>query len=68
MIVREAGSLPEDLVILGSPHRSLASWLLDTSFVQRFIVESQCPVITMKPSLEAATGTENLNDAVDAKV
>ncbi len=53
MILREAGSMAQDLVILGSPHPSTASWLFDTGVVHRVATESRCPVIIIRPTSQA---------------
>ena len=47
-ILEETGSLSPDLVILGSPHSSTAARPLSSSVVHRVILESECPVITIK--------------------
>ena len=51
IILEEAGSLSEDIVILGSPHSSTAFRLLSSSIAHRVILESECPVITIKATL-----------------
>lgn len=48
IILKEAGSLSQDIVILGAPRSSSASRLLSSCVVHRVILESQCPVITIK--------------------
>lgn len=48
IILEEAGSLSQDIVILGSPHSSTASRLFSSSVVHRVVLESHCPVITIK--------------------
>jgi hypothetical protein len=55
IILREAGSRAQDLIILGSPHPSMVSWLLDTSVVHRIAIESQCPAIVIRPTVQATT-------------
>lgn len=50
IILEEAGSLLPDIVILGSPQSSTASRLLSSSIVHRVVLESECPVITIKSS------------------
>jgi len=50
IILDEAGSLPQDIVILGSPKPSMVSRILTNSVAHRVVVESQCPVITIKSS------------------
>ncbi len=47
VILHEAGSLSQDVLILGSSF-SMAPRLLTDSVVRRVIVESQCPVITIR--------------------
>jgi nucleotide-binding universal stress UspA family protein len=66
IILREAGSMAQDLIILGSPHPSKVSWALDTSVVRRVVIESQCPVIVIRPTIQATT--EYLQSLGDAKV
>jgi len=53
IILREAGSMAQDLIILGAPHPSTVSWLLDTSVVRRVAIESQCPIIMIRPTIQA---------------
>ena len=48
IILDEAGPLPQDVVILGKPKSSIVSRLLTNSVVHRVVIESQCPVITIK--------------------
>jgi nucleotide-binding universal stress UspA family protein len=48
VILDESGSLPQDVVILGKPRSSIVSRLLTNSVVHRVVIESQCPVITIK--------------------
>ena len=48
IILDEAGSLSQDVVILGAPNSSNVSRLLTNSVVHRVVIESQCPVITIK--------------------
>jgi len=55
IILREAGSMAQDLIILGSPQLSMVSWLLDISVVRRVAIESQCPVIVIRPTIQATT-------------
>ena len=50
VILEEAGSLPHDMLILGSPNASKLSELLANGVVRRVIVDAQCPVITFKAS------------------
>jgi nucleotide-binding universal stress UspA family protein len=66
IILREAGSMAQDLVILGSPHPSIVSWVLETSVVRRVAIESQCPVIVISPTIQATT--EYLHEPVDAEL
>jgi nucleotide-binding universal stress UspA family protein len=66
IILREAGSRAQDLIVLGSPHPSMASWVLDTSVVRRVVTESQCPVIVIRPTMQATT--EYLQGLGDAEV
>lgn len=47
-ILAEAGPLSEDLILLGSSYPSVISWILGTSVVRRVVIESECPVITLK--------------------
>jgi nucleotide-binding universal stress UspA family protein len=54
IILDEAGALPQDVVILGKSKSSVVSRLLTNSVVHRVVIESQCPVITIKsPSSDA---------------
>ena len=53
IILREAGSMSQDLVILGSPRPSKVSRLCDTSVFNRVVVDLECPVITIRPTAEA---------------
>ena len=48
IILDESSSFPQDLVILGSPNSSRFERLLTNSVVHRVVIESQCPVITVK--------------------
>ncbi len=48
IILEEAGSLSSDIVILGSPHSSTASQLFSSSVAHRVVLQSECPVITIK--------------------
>ncbi len=66
IILAEAGLMPQDLVILGSPDHSVVSWLLGTSVASRIMIEAQCPVITIRPTM--AWTTEYLHESVDAGV
>ena len=47
--------MAQDLIILGSPQLSMVSWLLDISVVRRVAIESQCPVIVIRPTIQATT-------------
>ncbi len=49
IIAFESRSTSQDLLILGSPYPSVLSWLLGTSVVHRVIVDSPCPVVTIRP-------------------
>jgi nucleotide-binding universal stress UspA family protein len=64
IIACEAGSTPQDLLILGAPNPSMHSRLLGTSVVHRVVAESRCPVITIKPS----SATDYQPDFVDPEV
>jgi nucleotide-binding universal stress UspA family protein len=48
IILNESTSSSQDLVILGSPNPSIFEHLLTNSVVHRVVIESQCPVITVK--------------------
>jgi nucleotide-binding universal stress UspA family protein len=48
IIAKECSSMSQDLLILGSPYPSVLSWLLKTSILHRAIVESKCPVLTLR--------------------
>jgi nucleotide-binding universal stress UspA family protein len=61
-----AGSMSQDLVILGGPYPSLFSRILGTSVVHRVIVEAKCPVITIKSPVGSATERPFRRDAIDA--
>ncbi|MGB7549576.1 MAG: universal stress protein [Terracidiphilus sp.] len=50
VILDEAGSMSQDVVILGSPHSSMVARPLTDSVVHRVVVESQCPVFTINSS------------------
>jgi nucleotide-binding universal stress UspA family protein len=60
------GSMAQDLLILGGPFPSLLSWILGTSVVHRVILESKCPVITIKSPIGSATEKSFRRDARDA--
>jgi len=53
-ILGEAGSMPQDLVILGPANPSIASCILSNSVAHRVVLESQCPVIIVN----SATASE----------
>jgi len=61
-----AGSMAQDLVILGVSFPSLFSWILGTSLVHRVIVEAKCPVITINYPASSATERPFRGDAIDA--
>ena len=60
-----AGSMAQDVVILGGPFPSFFSRILGTSVIHRVIVEAKCPVITIKSSAGSATEMPFRRDAVD---
>lgn len=64
VILSEAGSLSEDLIILGSSYPSAISWILGTSLLRRVVIESECPVITVKTN----SRSEFPGDGVDPGV
>jgi nucleotide-binding universal stress UspA family protein len=66
VIPHAAGSMLQDLVILGGPYPSLISWILGTSLVHRVILEAQCPVITIKSPGTRARERQFLYNAIDA--
>jgi nucleotide-binding universal stress UspA family protein len=55
VILSEAGSMPQDLVMIGSANPSTGSSLLSESITHRVVSGSQCPVIIFNP--EAALET-----------
>jgi nucleotide-binding universal stress UspA family protein len=57
VILHEAGSLSQDVLILGSSNYPLTPRLLNNGIVHRVITESQLPVITVRTI--AATGAED---------
>lgn len=61
VIVDEVESMSPDLVILGSPQPSVASWSRGESVVHRVVAEAGCPVITMKRT--SASAPNKLHDA-----
>jgi nucleotide-binding universal stress UspA family protein len=66
IILRKAGLMPQDLIILGAPHRSRVSWFLGTSVVHRVVAEARCPVITIRPTIALASG--EMRETLDADV
>jgi len=48
-ILSEAGSMPQDLVIIGSANPSTGSSLLSESITHRLVSEAQCPVLIFNP-------------------
>ena len=48
IILDEAGSLPQDIVVLGTSKPSMVSRILTNSVAHRVVLESQCPVLTVK--------------------
>jgi nucleotide-binding universal stress UspA family protein len=64
-ILDEAGSMSQDLVILGSPRPSTVSYLPFDSIVHRVLLESRCPVLLVNAST-AYTG-ESPYKFVDAE-
>jgi nucleotide-binding universal stress UspA family protein len=66
IILEEAGSLPHDVVILGSSHSSMVSRLLADSVVHRVVIESQCPVITIKSS--SLSSLEEVHESTSSEV
>jgi nucleotide-binding universal stress UspA family protein len=61
-----AGSMSQDLVILGGPFPSLFSWILGTSIVHRVIAEAKCPVITIKSPVGSTNERAFRRDAINA--
>ena len=61
-----AGTLSQDLIILGGPSSSLFSWLLGTGVVHRVIDEAKCPIITIRSPTDMAPGREYSYDEIDA--
>jgi nucleotide-binding universal stress UspA family protein len=59
VILREAGSSPQDLIILGSPRPASASRLLDTSVVRLVANQSQCPVLIIRPAIASNKAQSN---------
>jgi len=66
IILDEVASRKEELVILGSPRPSLASWVRGTSVVHRVVVEAHCPVIAFRPTVTLVS--ESLFEPVDVEV
>ena len=66
IVLEEAGSSSPDIVILGAPHSSMASQLLSGSVVHRVIVESKCPVITIRSI--SASSVEGVQESIPAEV
>jgi nucleotide-binding universal stress UspA family protein len=50
-ILDKACSMSQEIIILGSPHPSMFPRSLTNSVVHHVALESQCPVIAIKPSL-----------------
>lgn len=63
-----AGTMSQDLVILGGSFSSLISWILGTGVVHRVIDEATCPIITIRSPADSATNGEYRRDAADAEV
>lgn len=63
IILEEACSLPQDILILGSPNPSKVSHFLTNSVVHRVVVESQCPAITVGAS-SAISAEERSESAI----
>ncbi len=61
VILEEASSLSEDILILGSPHPSAVSRFLTNSVLHRVVVEAQCPVLTL--GCDSSISVENPDDA-----
>jgi nucleotide-binding universal stress UspA family protein len=56
IILDEAGSFPQDVVVLGAPKPSMVSRILTNSVAHRVVVESQSPVITINSANVNAAG------------
>jgi nucleotide-binding universal stress UspA family protein len=54
-ILDEAGSMSQDLIILGSPRPSTVSYLPSDGIVHRVVLESRCPVLMINASTSSAT-------------
>ena len=65
VILHEAGSLLQDVLILGSSF-SMAPRLLTDSVVRRVIVESQCPVITIRSHLSSVSESVDSSAKVES--
>ena len=61
VILEEANSLSEDILIVGSPNPSVVSRLLTNSVVHRVVVEAQCPVFTL--GRDSSISVENLDES-----
>jgi nucleotide-binding universal stress UspA family protein len=69
IIVDEAGSLSQDVVILGANNSSNVSRLLTNGVVHRVVIESQCPVITIRspsPHLDEEMNKESCVELMNA--
>lgn len=62
-ILEESGSLPKDLIILGSPSSSMVSRILAGSVVHHVITEARCPVVTIRPT--ASTVRDVIGESFD---
>ena len=49
-ILEESGTLPNDLIVLGSPSSSMVSRILAGSVVHHVVTEARCPVVTIRPT------------------
>jgi nucleotide-binding universal stress UspA family protein len=67
IILHEAGSLLQDVLVLGSSF-SMALRLLTDSVVRRVIVESQCPVITIRSHWSSVNGSVDTSAKVESEV
>jgi nucleotide-binding universal stress UspA family protein len=65
VILHEAGYFSQDVLILGSAF-STAPHLLTDSVVRRVIVESQCPVITIRSNLSSVREAANTSAKVES--
>jgi nucleotide-binding universal stress UspA family protein len=66
IILNEAGSLSQDVVILGTSNSSNLSRLLTNSVVHRVVIESQCPVITIRSF--SAKSDEEINKITNTEL